>query len=157
MIEPKYGDGPEVILGGGRRIFGFRKTLTQSIHSKEANVYTRPILLSSGLRKIKRRYVWNAAQFREIVREDVSDLRIMGLFEPSHMQFEADRANDKEGAIPFRNDSICSGSGKKSDRPYFLSIEAGRIDHGHHAGNAYRALEDTVALSDAGTVGCRQC
>ena len=28
-------------------------------------------------------------------------------------------------------------------------VEAGRIDHAHHDGNAYRALLDTVALSDA--------
>jgi alkaline phosphatase len=28
-------------------------------------------------------------------------------------------------------------------------VEAGRIDHAHHAGNAYRALAETVALSDA--------
>lgn len=28
-------------------------------------------------------------------------------------------------------------------------VEAGRIDHAHHAGNAYRALTDAIALSDA--------
>ena len=28
-------------------------------------------------------------------------------------------------------------------------VEGGRIDHGHHAGNAYRALTDTVAFADA--------
>lgn len=28
-------------------------------------------------------------------------------------------------------------------------VEAGRIDHAHHAGNAYRALTDTVELSNA--------
>ena len=28
-------------------------------------------------------------------------------------------------------------------------VEAGRIDHAHHFSNAYRALTDTVALSDA--------
>jgi alkaline phosphatase len=28
-------------------------------------------------------------------------------------------------------------------------VEAGRIDHGHHAGSAYNALTDTIALSDA--------
>jgi alkaline phosphatase len=28
-------------------------------------------------------------------------------------------------------------------------VEGGRIDHGHHSGNAYRALTDTIALSDA--------
>ncbi|OYW97912.1 MAG: hypothetical protein B7Z15_22655 [Rhizobiales bacterium 32-66-8] len=30
-----------------------------------------------------------------------------------------------------------------------LMVEAGRIDHAHHAGNAARALMDTVALSEA--------
>jgi alkaline phosphatase len=28
-------------------------------------------------------------------------------------------------------------------------VEGGRIDHAHHAGNAYRALTDTIALADA--------
>jgi alkaline phosphatase len=28
-------------------------------------------------------------------------------------------------------------------------VEGGRIDHGHHAGNAYRALGDTIELSNA--------
>jgi alkaline phosphatase len=32
---------------------------------------------------------------------------------------------------------------------YFLVIEGGRIDHGHHAGNAYRALTDTVEFAQA--------
>ena len=32
---------------------------------------------------------------------------------------------------------------------YVLVVEAGRIDHAHHAGNAYRAMEDTVALDEA--------
>jgi len=32
---------------------------------------------------------------------------------------------------------------------YFPRVEAGRIDHAHHDGNAMRALRDTVALSDA--------
>jgi alkaline phosphatase len=32
---------------------------------------------------------------------------------------------------------------------YILVVEAGRIDHAHHLGNAYRALVDTIALSEA--------
>ena len=28
-------------------------------------------------------------------------------------------------------------------------VEGGRIDHGHHAGNAYRALSETIEFSDA--------
>ena len=32
---------------------------------------------------------------------------------------------------------------------FFFSFSAGRIDHGHHAGSAIRALTDTVALNKA--------
>ena len=32
---------------------------------------------------------------------------------------------------------------------YVLVVEGGRIDHAHHSGNAYRALDETIGLSDA--------
>jgi alkaline phosphatase len=38
---------------------------------------------------------------------------------------------------------------QQNRKGYFLMVEGGRIDHAHHAGNAYRALTDTIALSDA--------
>jgi alkaline phosphatase len=45
---------------------------------------------------------------------------------------------------------------KKGRTGYFLMVEAGRIDHAHHGTNAYRALVDTVALSDAVRVAVRK-
>ena len=36
-----------------------------------------------------------------------------------------------------------------NDKGFFLTVEAGRIDHGHHAGNAFNALSDTVELAEA--------
>ncbi len=36
-----------------------------------------------------------------------------------------------------------------NEEGYLLVIEAGRVDHAHHAGNAARALEDTIALDEA--------
>jgi alkaline phosphatase len=38
---------------------------------------------------------------------------------------------------------------RQNPKGYFLMVEGGRIDHGNHAGNAYRALTDTIAFSDA--------
>lgn len=38
---------------------------------------------------------------------------------------------------------------QKNDKGYLLIVESGRIDHGHHAGNAKRALADAVELSNA--------
>ncbi len=76
--------------------------------------------------------------------------RLLGLFENSHMQYEADRASDGAG-----EPSLAEMTGKaidilkKNRKGFFLMVEGGRIDHGHHAGNAYRALTDTIALSDA--------
>ena len=37
----------------------------------------------------------------------------------------------------------------KNPEGYVLMVEAGRVDHAHHAGNAYRALTDMVAFADA--------
>ena len=76
--------------------------------------------------------------------------QFMGLFEPSHMQFESDRANDPAGEPSLLEmTQFALAEMQKSDRGYFLLIEAGRIDHAHHGSNAHRALVDTVALSDA--------
>jgi alkaline phosphatase len=38
---------------------------------------------------------------------------------------------------------------QQNRKGFFLMVEGGRIDHAHHAGNAYRALTDTIAFSDA--------
>jgi alkaline phosphatase len=37
----------------------------------------------------------------------------------------------------------------RNPRGYYLQVEAGRIDHGHHGGNARRALTDAIELSRA--------
>jgi alkaline phosphatase len=92
--------------------------------------------------------VWKKSDFDAINPAAVD--RLLGLFEPSHMQYEADRDNDIGGepsleAMTTKAMDILA----KNRNGYFLMVEAGRIDHGHHAGNAYRALTDTIALSNA--------
>ncbi|HET9228815.1 MAG TPA: alkaline phosphatase [Thermoanaerobaculia bacterium] len=75
---------------------------------------------------------------------------VLGLFERSHMEYEIDRAKDTAG-----EPSLTEMTEKairilqRSPKGYFLMVEGGRIDHGHHAGNAKRALTDTVELSRA--------
>ena len=66
------------------------------------------------------------------------------------MQYEADRAKDKGG-----EPSLAEMTTKaidilsKNEDGFVLMVEAGRIDHAHHAGNAARALADTVAAAAA--------
>jgi alkaline phosphatase len=38
---------------------------------------------------------------------------------------------------------------KQNPNGFFLMVEGGRIDHALHAGNAYRALDETIAMADA--------
>ncbi len=79
-----------------------------------------------------------------------SGAKILGLFDMSHMEYEADRAKDAAG-----EPSLAEMTAKALDRlaqdedGYVLMIEGGRIDHAHHAGNAARALEDTSAFDAA--------
>src|SRR3546814_20960215 len=75
---------------------------------------------------------------------------LFGLFEPEHMRYEADRSADPAGepALAERTRAAITMLERKGSG-YVLLIEAGRIDHAHHGGNARRALEDTVALDEA--------
>ncbi len=75
---------------------------------------------------------------------------VLGLFERSHMQFELDRAKDTAGEPSLTQmTEKAIRILKRGPKGFFLMVEAGRIDHGHHAGNAKRALTDAIELSRA--------
>jgi alkaline phosphatase len=111
--------------------------------------------------------VWNKADFDAINPSSTS--RLMGLFEPSHVQYETDRLPTVvNGAVTVDGDkagepSLTDMTTKaidilsKNRKGYFLMVEGGRIDHGHHAGNAYRALTDAIAFSDAVAAAAAKC
>jgi alkaline phosphatase len=143
------GDGPEVVMGGGRA-----KLLPQTMADPEypnlkGDRMDGRDLTKEWTEKYKdSAYIWNKQQFDAV---DVKKTRhLLGLFEPSMMQYETDRAKDGAG-----EPSLAEMTTKSIDllsqnkKGYFLMVEAGRIDHGHHDGNAYRALTDTIALSNA--------
>jgi alkaline phosphatase len=94
------------------------------------------------------KYVWNAAQLKAL---DLSRTpRLLGLFEPSHMNYEHERPRDKAGE-PSLAEMTASAIEvlKRNPNGFFLMVEGGRIDHALHAGNAYRALDETVSFAAA--------
>ena len=149
--RPGSGDGPEVILGGGRALFFPQGAADPEYPGiAQAGGYRRDgrDLVAEWLAAgPDRRYVWNSAQFEAL---PATSGQVLGLFEPSHMQYEADRADDPAG-----EPSIAAMTRfairrlQAAGTGFFLMVEGGRIDHGHHAGNAYRALTDTLAMADA--------
>lgn len=93
-------------------------------------------------------YVWNKTAFEKIDPEKVD--RVMGLFERDHMNYEVDRLNDTAGEPSIAEmTEMAIKILKKNPKGYFLFVEGARIDHGHHANRAVRALYDAVALAKA--------
>ena len=92
-------------------------------------------------------FVWNKEQFDKL---DAKTPHVLGLFERSHMRYEADRLKDN-GGEPSLAEMTVKSIDILSQNPngFFLMVEGGRIDHAHHDANAYRSLEDMVAFDNA--------
>ena len=149
LIEFPYGNGLEVALGGGRSYF-LPKTLPDPEDAGKTGDRNDGLdLTQEWLSKYaKSAYVYDKTGFDAINAKSTDHL--LGLFERSHMEYEFDRSTDTGG-----EPSLTEMTEKaidilsKNKKGYVLMVEAGRIDHAHHAGNAYRALTDTIELSNA--------
>ncbi|MCX4027186.1 alkaline phosphatase [Endozoicomonas sp. SM1973] len=149
LIEFPYGNGLEVALGGGRRSFLPDNQVDPEEPNKTGAREDGRNLTVEWLTKYNNaQYVWNEQQFMSIKAANVDHL--LGLFNRSHMAFEADR-NDDKGGEPSLSEMTAKAIEilQKNENGFFLMVEGGRIDHGHHAGNAYRALHDTIEFSKA--------
>lgn len=138
------GDGVDVIFGGGRRHFlgrterdgegdrGRRRDGQNLIKAFEAKGYT---------------YVWNSEGFEQLGE---GTTKVLGLFDSSHMEWEFDRKNDvgKEPSLQQMTEKAIEIL-SRNPKGFFLMVESGRIDHAHHAGNAWRALVDTEEFDQA--------
>ncbi|MGZ8153491.1 MAG: alkaline phosphatase [Methylovulum sp.] len=150
LIELKNGDGVEVALGGGREYFRPNTVADPEDAGKFGRRKDGRDLTAEWTTKFggNSAFIWNKSQFDAI--DPNTTTHLLGLFERSHMEYEADRLNDTAGepSLAEMTEKAISVL-QKNPNGFYLQVEAGRIDHGHHAGNAYRALTDTIALSDA--------
>jgi alkaline phosphatase len=149
LVEQPVGQKLDIILGGGRANF-LPTTMADPEYADKTGKRTdgRDLVAAWRAANPTGAYVWNAADFAKLNLKGRG--KVLGLFEPDHMRYEADRAADKAGE-PSLADLTRAAITKLSRRKagYIMMVEGGRIDHGHHAGNARRALEDAVALDGA--------
>ena len=149
LIEFPYGDGIEVALGGGRIKFMPNNMADPEGEDTQEGRQDNRDLTQEWLHKHSNSaYIWNQQQF-DSIDPNATD-HLLGLFESGHMQYEADRAEDTGGepSLAEMTKLAIEILSRNSDG-YFLLIEGGRIDHGHHDNNAYRALTDGIAFADA--------
>ena len=155
-LQSKYSsaaiDGIEVVMGGGRRHF---LPNLESANSSDAEseiegdrtdgrnlVEEWASLNPSGV------YIDSQQGFDKL--DTSSTEQLFALFNESHMRYAADRHNDIAGE-PSLSAMTVKAIEILDNNPagFLLVVESGRIDHGHHAGSAYAALEDTIEFSRA--------
>lgn len=144
-----HGDGFEIALAGGRTQF-FPETAADPEYASRNGGRKDGRDLAAEWRSARagRQLVTDRAGFDAV--DFASDVQVLGLFEPSHMQYEADRAGDPGGEPSIAEMTRAAITRLSRDEDGFvLMVEGGRIDHAHHAGNAMRALADTAAMDAA--------
>ncbi|KAJ3664703.1 hypothetical protein Zmor_000251 [Zophobas morio] len=153
LIENDPGRNINVLLGGGRRHWLPKVAHDPEQTKDEGRRLDGRNLIDDWARDKKKRglkaeYVWNKGQLDKINPNQVDYL--LGLFAYSHMDFEADRDPGPTGD-PSLADMTRSALSilLKNPKGFFLFVEGGRIDHAHHYNNAYRALDETLAMETA--------
>jgi len=145
-------DGIDVVMGGGRRHFLPKDAAFNSIDAESEKEGDRSdgrdLTAEWQAKYTDGNFVIDQAGFDAIT--PATTTRLLGLFNESHMRYEADRENDVAG-----EPSLSEMTSKAIDildnneKGFFLTVESGRIDHAHHAGNAYNALNDTIEFAKA--------
>jgi len=147
MVESPYGTGPDVLMGGGRDEF---MTVEQRDPEESDKVGQRldgrDLVEAWKQRHPGGAYAWNAKQLQQAP----GDKPLLALFNYDHMAFEHDRPRDVAGEPSLAEMTRAAITRlRRNPNGFVLLVEGGRIDHAHHFGNAYRALTDAIAFSDA--------
>jgi alkaline phosphatase len=149
VMRQQAGDGLEVVLGGGRDVMTDTATPDPEYPERMGKRKDGRNLINEWLAAQRgSQFVWKRADLMAVNTK--STRHLLGLFEPNNMHYEADRSRDAAG-----EPSLAEMTRKAiemlsaNDKGFYLVVEGGCIDHAHHIGNAYRALTDTIAFSDA--------
>ena len=147
LVESPLAGRVKVLMGGGRANF-MPSTATDPEYGDKrgARQDGRDLVAEWSARHPGGAYAWSARQLEQAP----ADAALLGLFDPGHMHYMADRATDAGGEPDLAAMTRAAIARLSASRDgYVLLVEGGRIDHAHHEGNAYRALDETVAFSDA--------
>lgn len=138
LLDRAQDDGAEVMLGGGLAYF-----LPQGEGGKRRDGQDL-LALWAGARG-DRQVVRNAD---ELARAGTSG-QLLGVFANSHLPYELDRTAETTAPTLRQMTEAALDRLQRSTEGYFLMVEGGRIDHGHHDGIAGRALAEVVAFDQA--------
>ena len=154
LIEFPFGDGIDVALGGGARSFlPLPEEKVQADESSSGPIVGRRLdgrdLTKEWTQKPGNAFVSNKDELENI--DPSKTKQLLGLFTTKHMSYAVDRlAEGEKSTEPSLPEMALKALEilRTNPKGFFLMVESGRIDHGHHGSNAHRALNETVMLSD---------
>ncbi|XP_053177899.1 alkaline phosphatase-like [Scomber japonicus] len=137
-----------VILGGGRQ-YMFPTTVQDPEYPtvKGSRIDGQDLVQEWLKNKKNAKYVWNKADF-DAVNPSNTDF-LMGLFEPRDCRYELERDASTDPSLTEMMEKAVKILSKNEKGFYLFVEDDGRIDHGHHRGNAKRALYETVEFDRA--------
>lgn len=146
LIHGSVGSRLKVMLGGGSRHF-INSTL--SSHGAAGYRADGKNLIDEWLALNPTNvYVNDRDQFMN-VPNDVD--RLLGLFSSSHIPYNLDYRQSERTDVPNLTEMTLKAIDilSQNENGYFLFVEGGRIDHGHHGTQARYAIDETVEFSKA--------
>ncbi|XP_030745209.1 alkaline phosphatase-like isoform X2 [Sitophilus oryzae] len=155
QLVKEGGRNIEVIMGGGRQC------LVSNVQNSSADPIDTWACIST---EVGRDLISDWKTDKEVRRatyqllENNQDLENMnesaeftlGIFANGHLKLEHERDKGPEGmpSLSMMTEAAIKLL-KKNGNGYVLMVEGGNIDQAHHRGHARKALDETVALSDA--------
>lgn len=149
LLDYARGTGIDVVLGGGlNKFLPAAKADPRYPNARGARMDGRNLMAEWRKAQPKTAFVSTGS---ELAALDLAKTgKLVGLFNGDHLSYEYDRVADKEDEPSLAEMTRAAINVlKRGDKGFVLVVEGGRIDHAHHSGNAYRALHDTIAFSDA--------
>lgn len=148
VVYGETGENLNVVLGGGRQNF-----LPKNVKDDEGTYGSR----SDGLNLVENwlkqkelngenaKYVWDRDGLLKI--SENTDY-LLGLFESGHCMYNLEANKTTEPTLAEMTEAAINVL-SKGEEGFFLFVEGGRIDHGHHSTHAKKALDETVEFSKA--------
>lgn len=136
LIENETGRKLNVIMGGGLRSFLPKSEIGRRVDGRNL---TAEWLIDHP----EGEFVSNRQQMMALNMETEN---VLGIFAQSHMHFNADRNRDEEPSLAEMTLEAIKILKRNNSNGFLLIVEGGKIDLAHHYNNAFRALDDTLAL-----------
>ncbi|KAI4878349.1 hypothetical protein NFI96_033698 [Prochilodus magdalenae] len=141
-----------VIMGGGRKYMVPTNISDVEYPTEKKHNGTRKDgrnLIQEWIDRTKDKnghYVWNKKDLLSV--NPASANYLLGLFEPADLSYDLERDTNTDPSLTEMVD-VAIKILRKNPEGFFLLVEGGRIDHGHHEGKAKQALHEAVEMDRA--------